>query len=71
MPTVVHFIGAEQPIRVTQDYGFVSSTLSADRGQFKRDEGGDKGNLVTIYKSAVAYIEAVSEGEILRASDLT
>ena len=68
MPTIVHFVGAEQPITVADDYGFVGSSLKGrDEAQFKLLPGD---NWVTVYKTGVAYIEMVSEGEILSPGDL-
>jgi hypothetical protein len=58
MTTVVHFIGTEKTTRLAEDYDAVNSQLHADQGNFSLDGGGSR---VTIYKSAIAYIEESSE----------
>jgi hypothetical protein len=55
MPTVIHFIGGQESRTVEEDYEKVSTTFhAADVGQFTL---AGSGRLVTIYRSAVAYIE--------------
>jgi hypothetical protein len=63
MPTVVHFIGQEQIVPVEEDYDRVNAQLhTSDGGQFVRVIG-DSRSRVTIYKSAVAYIEETEKVE--------
>jgi hypothetical protein len=60
MPTIIHFVGAEQPLRLEEDYDKVTAQFIGDEaGHFG---GGDR-NRVTVYRSNVAYIEEIS-GEI-------
>ena len=62
MATVVHFVGADEPVMLEDGYEKVNSTLMAnDSGQFILASGGR----VTIYKSGVAYIDEASEQEPL------
>jgi len=61
MPTVIHFVGAEEPITLEDDYENVTAKFhGSDNGQFTR-EYGDTRSLVTIYKAAIAYIEKTEE----------
>jgi hypothetical protein len=62
MPTDVHFIGAEKPVRLAEDYDKVTAEFHAERevGRFTQLVGGR----VTIYKSGVAYIEEATEAEV-------
>jgi hypothetical protein len=54
MPTLVHFIGINEPVELEEDYQKVNSQLhGSDTGHFTLARGG----LATIYKSSVAYIE--------------
>jgi hypothetical protein len=56
MPTVIHFVGAEQPLRLDEDYDAVRDLFrDQEAGHF----GGESRNQVTIYKSAIAYIEEI------------
>ena len=62
MPTDVHFIGAEDPIRVEEDYDAVKSALHGSDSQFNRLTGmTENRHRVTIYKTAVAYIAEAPE----------
>jgi hypothetical protein len=68
VPTIVHFIGTEDPVTVAEDFAAVRSALQGRaEGQFKRLPGD---NLVAIYKTGVAYIEQAIEDEILSPADL-
>ena len=62
MLTVIHFVGAEEPITLEEDYKKVTAGLhgAVDAVQFTRVHG-DSHSLVTIYKSAIAYLEEQSE----------
>jgi hypothetical protein len=63
MPTVVHFVGAEEPVTLEEDYDKVNGTFTAsDIGRFTRVVG-DSRSRVTIYKSGIAYVEEASELE--------
>lgn len=65
MPTIVHFVGAEQPVTVADDYAFVGESLKGRaEAQFKLLAGD---NWVTVYKTGVAYIEMLSDDQ-MRAS---
>jgi hypothetical protein len=61
MPTVVHFVGAEEPITLLHDYDRVNIQLNTEgkAGQF---DGviGENHTRVMVYKSGIAYIEEVS-----------
>ena len=61
MPTVVHFIGAEKPVTLENEYDRVNMQLGTEgkAGQFVRVIG-EKRARVTIYKSGIAYIEEVN-----------
>ena len=67
MPTVIHFVGAEEPITLDDDYEKVTARLhgAVDAVQFTRAYG-DSRSLVTIYKSAIAYIEGEASGAELQ-----
>jgi hypothetical protein len=68
MPTLVHFIGQEQPVPLEEDYDKVNTQLHAgEGGQFVRAIG-DNRSRVTIYKSAIAYIEETEEAKPFAAS---
>jgi hypothetical protein len=59
MPTIVHFIGAERPVTLQEDYDTVTKALQGrEVGLF-----GKNASRVAIYKAGVAYIEEVSEQE--------
>jgi hypothetical protein len=61
MPTILHFVGAEEAVTLAQDYGAVNSALQGrEAAEFKRLPGD---TLVAIYKAGVAYIEDASESE--------
>jgi hypothetical protein len=63
MPTVVHFNRAEESIRLDEDFDKVNSQHhGSDGGLFNR-KVGDSRNRVTIYKSAISYIEEAAEVE--------
>jgi hypothetical protein len=62
MPTDVHFIGVEKPMRLAEDYDKVNSQLHASDALFNRLVG-DGNARVTVYKSAIAYIEEAVEVE--------
>jgi hypothetical protein len=66
MPTVVHFIGEEEPVTLEDDYDRVNLRLSTEgkAGQFVRvhDENRTR---VTVYKSGIAYLEHASEGGLV------
>ncbi len=62
MPTDVHFIGTEKPLRLAEDYDKVNSQLHASDALFNRLVG-DGNARVTVYKSAIAYIEEAIETE--------
>lgn len=61
MPTVVHFVGAEAPVTLEDDYDRVNLQLRAEgkAGEFVRL--GESRARVTVYKSGIAYIEDASE----------
>jgi hypothetical protein len=61
MPTVVHFVGAEEPITLEHDYDRVNMQLNTEgkAGQFDGVIGENR-TRVMVYKSGIAYIEEVS-----------
>ncbi len=63
MPTDVHFIGIETPVRLAEDYEQVNSQLRASDALFNRLVA-DGSTRVTVYKSAIAYIEEATEAEV-------
>ena len=60
MPTQVHFIGGEGHFTLEEDFDQVNSQLHASDAMFTRMVG-DNRSRVTVYKSAVAYIEELGE----------
>jgi hypothetical protein len=60
MPTIVHFVGAEKPVTLDEDYDKVTAEFHAERevGRFTQQGGGGR---VTIYRSGIAYIEEATE----------
>jgi hypothetical protein len=62
MRTVVHFIGAEKPVTLENEYDRVNMQLGIEgkAGQFVRVTGENRAR-VTVYKSGIAYIEDASE----------
>jgi hypothetical protein len=57
LPTIVHFIGAEQAIRLQEDFDKVTKALQGrEVGLF-----GESTRRVAIYKAGVAYIEEASD----------
>ena len=60
MATNVFFIGNATPLRLADDYEHVNSQLQGgEAGQFTIDDADRI--VVTIYKSAIAYIRSVGE----------
>ena len=69
MPTQVHFIGGEGHFTLEENFDQVNSQLHAsDAGMFTRLVG-DSHSRVTVYKSAIAYIEeaVAAEGYVMSA----
>jgi hypothetical protein len=64
MPTVVHFVGAEAPVTLEDDYDRVNLQLRTEgkAGEFVRVIGENRAR-VTVYKSGLAYIEDASEAK--------
>ena len=66
MPTLVHFIGVEEPVTLENEYDRVNLRLSTEgkAGEFVRVNGGNR-TRVTVYKAGIAYIEDASEGGLV------
>jgi hypothetical protein len=64
MPTVVHFVGIEEPVTLEDEYDRVNLQLGKEgkAGQFVRVIGENRAS-VTVYKSGIAYIEDASHAE--------
>jgi hypothetical protein len=64
MPTVVHFVGAEEPVTLEDEYDRVNLQLRTEgkAGEFVRVIGENRAR-VTVYKSGIAYIEDASEAK--------
>ena len=61
MPTDIHFIGMEKPLKLRDDYDIVTAQLAGhDPGRFTRRGAGRS---VTVYRFGIAYIEETGEAE--------
>jgi hypothetical protein len=62
MPTHVYFSG-KPSIIVEEDFDQVLQQLEHEAGLFTLRTGGEPGHRVSIYRSAVAYVEEILIGE--------
>ena len=61
MPTDIHFVGVEKPLKLRDDYDTVTAQLAGhDPGRFTRRGGGRS---VTVYRFGIAYIEDIGEAD--------
>lgn len=62
MPTLVHFIGVEEPVRLQESYDDVIANFHGSN--LGVCYFGEEGSRVAMYKSALAYIEETSEPRV-------
>jgi hypothetical protein len=57
LPTLVHFVGSQQPLRLTDDYQHVNDHLTRNvAAQFTREPNNRR---VTIYRESVRFTEEI------------
>jgi hypothetical protein len=57
LPTLVHFVGSQQPLRLTDNYQHVNRELTQNvSAQFTREPNNRR---VTIYRDAVRFTEEI------------
>ena len=63
MPTDVYFIGAERPLRLSDEYQDVTKQLQGrESGEFRRATSDTQ---ITIYKNSIAFVADAKPGEVL------